>query len=146
MLHTTIMSTATSNKARIKGRLEAARTFIVFIIIGGVAFLVSLFFDFSLCPIYNITGLPCFSCGMTRAFRSLPNIRQALWYHPLFFIVLGIPFMAFLKEKPRNIVAIVLLAMLIVLWVIRMIFLFPDTSPFEYNANSLFEVILRLFR
>jgi len=80
---------------------------------------------------------------MTRAFRSLPDFRQAFWYHPLFFVVLLIPFLAFVGERKRNIISIGLIVLLVGLWVVRMVVLFPDTAPFEYNSNSLFEVIRR---
>jgi len=126
-------------------RLEAAKTFIVFTIIGGIAFVVSLFFDFSLCPIYNITGIPCFSCGMTRAVKSLPDIRQAFFYHPLFFILILIPPMAFLSEEKRNKIYIAMAVLLVGVWIIRMIIMFPHTPPMNYNSNSLFEFIRRLF-
>ncbi|MCL2572248.1 MAG: DUF2752 domain-containing protein [Defluviitaleaceae bacterium] len=103
--------------------------------------MVSLFFDFSLCPIYNITGIPCFSCGMTRAVRSLPDIRQAFFYHPLFFILALIPPMAFLSEKKRNKIYIIMAVLLVGAWIIRMIIMFPHTPPMNYNNNSLFELI-----
>ena len=116
---------------------QATKVYVIFIIIGGMAFLASLFADFSLCIIYNVTGVPCFSCGMTRAFMSLPDIPLAFAYHPLFFTVPLIPFLAFFPEKSRNIASCIFIVVFISVWVIRMLVLFPHTPPMEYNYNAL---------
>ena len=43
----------------------------------------------SLCPFYNITGLPCPGCGLTRAFVSLGHGQwlQSLHWHPLGWLI-----------------------------------------------------------
>ncbi|MCL2398611.1 MAG: DUF2752 domain-containing protein [Defluviitaleaceae bacterium] len=129
------------NAGRFKASRKTLAIYIIFIAIGGISFIVSLFADVSICLIYNVTGIPCFSCGMTRAFGSLPNIRRALAYHPMFFTVPFIPLLMLVPVKIRNIAAALFIVLLIGIWVIRMILLFPYYEPMIYNENSLFEYI-----
>lgn len=39
----------------------------------------------SICPFFNITGIPCPGCGLTRSFVCLAHghVREALLWHPL---------------------------------------------------------------
>ena len=121
---------------------ESVKIYVILMIIGGITLVVSLFTDVSLCIIYHVAGIPCFSCGMGRAFRNLPDIRLAFAYHPLFFTVPFIPLLTVVNAKIRNIASVVLIILFIGVWILRMILLFPHTPPMEYNYNSLLE---RLF-
>lgn len=50
-----------------------------------------------ICPIYNLTGMSCPTCGVTRMLTEIVttfNIYQAFRYNPVMFIVL--PFMSVL--------------------------------------------------
>ena len=144
--------TMTRSAAKIKSKFkklgsasEPIKFYLIFMIIGGITLGVSLFTDVSLCIIYHITGIPCFSCGMGRAFRSLPDIRPAFAYHPLFFVVPFIPLLAVVNARVRNIASVVLIVLFIGVWIVRMVLLFPHTAPMEYNYNSLLEFIRSLF-
>jgi len=140
------------NAAKIKSKRtksdsisESVKIYVIFIIIGGITLGVSLFTDISLCGIYHMTGIPCFSCGMGRAFRSLPDIRLAFAYHPLFFMVPFIPLLIIVNARVRNITSVALIILFIGIWIVRMVLLFPHTAPMEYNYNSLLEFILTKF-
>jgi len=140
------------NKTKIKSKRkqsnavsESVKIYVVFMIIGGITLGVSLFTDVSICGIYHVTGIPCFSCGMGRAFRSLPDIWMAFAYHPLFFTVPFIPLLMIANDKVRNIASVILIIVFVGVWIIRMILLFPHTAPMEYNYNSLFEIIVARF-
>ncbi|RYX83228.1 DUF2752 domain-containing protein [bacterium] len=39
----------------------------------------------SVCPFFNMTGMPCPGCGLTRSFVSLAHahVREAFLWHPL---------------------------------------------------------------
>ena len=126
------------------------KTYIILMIIGGVALVSSLFVSFSLCPIYNITGIPCPSCGMTRAFASLiaGNFGIAFWEHPLFWSVPLIPLLMLekLPKKLNGALLITLIGLFAAVWIVRMVLFFPDVSPMVYNENSLFEFLRGLLR
>ncbi len=66
------------------------------IIALGVALLLPLgAVDVSICVFYNMTGLPCPGCGLSRSLHSFVHLQpgHALMYHPLgFFGALGAVF------------------------------------------------------
>jgi len=101
------------------------KIFAILAIIGGIAFVLSLFFDLNICVVYNIIGLPCPACGMTRAFMSAAklNFRQAFSYHPLFFLVPIIPFFAWerIPKKFRDIFCIAMTFLFFAVWIFRII-------------------------
>lgn len=118
-----------------------------------IAILLLLFFllDGDLCLFKNLFGLPCPSCGMTRAYISLVrlDIKTAFYYHPLFILPLIIAIILLFKNS-RFIAKIyknewfwiIVLLLTVSVWIIRMIMLFPDNSPMDFNENSLLFRIL----
>ena len=123
------------------------KTYLALAIIGGIAFVLSLFLGISPCVIYLVVGLPCPACGLTRAFISLLwlDIWQSLAYHPLLILVPFVPLLMLdrIPHKWRNILAFAVLAIFVVTWIIRMVLLFPDTPPLDRNHDSVFS---RLFQ
>lgn len=118
----------------------------IFIILLGFASLVIVSqTQKSICIIYNTSGIPCPSCGITRAFLSVVkfNFAQAFKFHPLFPVV-PILFYSYLKGKQKLLIAICLL--FIFVWVIRMILYFPGVEPMNYNNSSIFGIILDYFK
>ena len=117
------------------------KTYFLLAIIGGIALGLSLLFGISPCIIYHVAGIPCPACGLTRAFISLARLDfgQAFAYPPLFLAVILLPFLAFERISPkwRNILSFSLLGVFIVVWIVRMVLLFPDTPPMTFNENSL---------
>ena len=125
---------------------QVIQLYITLLLVGVVAIGVSLFTNFGVCILYSIVGIPCPACGMTRAFFSLPNIRQAFFFHPLFFTVPLVPFMALASPKVRNIISAALIALFIGVWVVRMVTMFPHTPPMNYNYGSWLQRLLDWWR
>jgi hypothetical protein len=57
----------------------------------------------NVCLFNLVTGLPCMTCGLTRAFHalSLGHLRQALAYHPLSLILYSVTVFHFLVASLR---------------------------------------------
>ncbi len=122
--------------------------FISGLIIGGFLILG----NDKLCLFHNITGFPCPGCGMTRAFlRFLSgNMKGALYYHPLFW---SIPFLfsaVFLskyslflqKLKQNDLFWIIIAAIFLLVYLIRLYYMFPEHEPMDFNENAVF---IRIF-
>ena len=121
------------------GEIKPIVTIVLTIAAVGILSLAAAYFaEISLCPVYNLVGIPCPSCGMTRAwaFALQGRAGEALAYQPMFWVVILLPFLA-LKRKVINIAALSILVMLIAVWAVRMLCLFPHTEPMTINDNAL---------
>ena len=127
----------TNNVANSNNWREACKIYIFLAVVGGISFVVSLFTTISLCVFYLVTGIPFLSCGMSRAFMSLPDVGQAFFYHPLFFTVPFIPLLVVVSPKVRKIATIVLILLFVGQWLIRLYLMFPHTAPMNCNEQSL---------
>jgi len=108
----------------------------------------------SLCLSKAVIGFPCPGCGMTRA--NLHFIKgefsSAFSLHPLFLAVdVYILFVAYyifmlnLREsKTVKISAMIFAVLLFLVYIYRMIILYPDIEPMVYNYNSLFYRLFHL--
>ena len=121
---------------------RVVKLYLILAAVGGFALAMPLLAGVGPCILYYAVGIPCPACGMTRAFISLPDVGQALVYHPLFFTVPFIPLLGFLPERRMNIGAVVLIVLFLGVWVVRMVLFFPHTQPMVLNENSLVHVIL----
>ena len=102
-------------------------------VIGAAAFAVSLY-QFTVgsgCLLLDLTGIPCPSCGMTRATLCVlfGRFTAAFGYNPVFWIpytIAGLGALSlFMKKRRRAILycIIALLAVFIAVWIIRVAFL-----------------------
>ena len=124
-----------NNLKKLTGNKNLLIFFLILVIISA-PFAFSYFIG---CPIRLITGIPCPSCGITRAYISLLNgdLSKAFYYHPLFFllpIALVLVILLLLNEKkrsgkftrPLNIISISLLSVYILTYLVR---LFTKSIP-----------------
>ncbi len=108
----------------------------------------------SMCLIRLTTGLPCPTCGMTRAALSLLRLdfRTAFTYHPMIFVVIpalisgAILILTGKASKKRHLPWLIALAVsLFIVYVVRMVLFFPDKEPMVFDPNSLAGFLIRLF-
>lgn len=105
------------------------------------------------CPVKLITGMPCPGCGMTRAGFAVLRLDfvEALKYNPLIFIFPIIVWIIVFNERPiiskiykNNIFWTIILIMVVSVYVLRLIFVYPDV-PMDYYENNLIKFIISLF-
>ncbi|MCL2386077.1 MAG: DUF2752 domain-containing protein [Defluviitaleaceae bacterium] len=126
----------------------------LYAVLGLLFWLAVSAFAGTLCWIQALIGFPCPSCGSTRAAIELVqgNFFTALQWHPLILLSLVLlPYAVFriatAKHKPLSSVEKYILlgigALYIVVFIVRMIFLFPHTPPMVMHDGT---VIRRIFR
>lgn len=93
------------------------------------------------CPVYEIIGIPCPACGITRAYRLFfsGHIREAFFMHPLFLLPIVFLFPKFRNKKT----VIIVIAVFILVYILRFRILFPSIEPFEFNRDSAFGLFLK---
>lgn len=123
--------------------------------LAGASLLFYNHFHVVLCPLYNFAGIPCPMCGMTRAWLDLGRgkVKEAFKMHPLLLLApvlfLFIILSGSAKYARRRWVKAGLLlvcAIFILVWICRMILLFPGTEPMTFNHNAVIPRILDLLR
>ena len=77
------------------------------------------------CFFMSTIGFPCPGCGLTRAFVCFfsGDLRGALYYHPLFWLV-------------PIVLAVIILKRLFAGSAVRLALYFPHTPPFVLNPRS----------
>ena len=98
----------------------------------------------SICLIRGLTGIPCPSCGMSRAIIAFINgdIINAFKFHPLFWL----PFILFVlivfrrKFFKQIIIGAIILTMIV--YIFRMAMFFPNIDPMKYNEKSILNQII----
>jgi hypothetical protein len=97
-------------------------------VIGAVSIAYASVTGRSICPFLNITGIPCPSCGMTRACLRAARLdfRGAFEFHPLFWVIPVIPLLSFInergwiRERALSRCYIGLAVLTVVVWVVRL--------------------------
>ena len=113
-----------------------------------ILFLLLLLFGYQ-CPFQKITGLPCPGCNMTTSLYYLlkGNLNASFYYHALLIptLLVGIVCVLFgSNEKRMKAILMVWCAMMILYYIYRMIFVFPN-APMVYDTTSLiYQILLKI--
>ena len=94
------------------------------------------------CAVYRLLGVPCPGCGMTRAWLQALRLDFAgvFRWHPLFWTVPLIALALIFFGARRRWIHRGLIACLFlfaVVWVVRMLLLFPHTPPMTADPGGI---------
>lgn len=106
---------------------------------GGLVVLWAVFFG---CVVYQLLGIPCPGCGLTRAWLSLlrGDFSGAFRAHPLFwtlpFLVLLFLFAGRMSKKAVLILAVLAGVLFGGVYIARMVLYFPHQEPMTINRAA----------
>lgn len=94
----------------------------------------------TVCLIRGIIGIPCPSCGMTRAMKEFfdGNIIAAFRFHPAFWLPFMSTLLVCLNKKSLKRVLIISIVLLVCMYLFRMKVYFPNIEPMNINEKSIF--------
>ncbi len=122
--------------------MQKSQITIIFIVIALVSLIVYNLNGGSVCIFYNVYGLPCPTCGMTRAYIEIFNfnVKNAFVYHPLFWLV---PFLILSYKSKKYLYLIFII--FISIWFLRLYLYFPNgaNKVFNFNENAIFPKIYK---
>jgi len=122
--------------------------YIVFLSILYFGMKLNSFLTSTICFIRGSLGIPCPSCGITRACKLFlkGDLVGAFHMHPLFFIpiIVGILFLI-RKMHILNRYKYHLLILFLVVYVYRMSILFPNETPMIFNHKAILPRIFNMF-
>ena len=106
------------------------------------------------CPVVLLCGYPCPGCGITRAFLAFVTLHpvKAFHYNPVYPLWLAVLLAAFwiryVKGKSLKGLYYPLLftgIITLLVYIYRMIFIFPGDEPMVYVHENLFSIIRSFF-
>ena len=106
---------------------------------GGLVILWAVLFG---CVVYQLLGIPCPGCGMTRAWLSLlrGDFAGAFRAHPLFWTL---PFMGFwflfadrVPQKAAAALTVLACVLFAGVYIVRMVLYFPHEEPMTVNSSA----------
>lgn len=131
------------------------KPWIVAVVIFGLYYgLITLIDTGTRCVYKNLFGIPCPGCGMTRSYLHLlkGEWKEAFYDHPLFILVPVIVVLSILmlkqglSKRAHRILSVALLviaAVFILMYIYRMVLLFPDKDPLKFYDRGLYPTLYR---
>ena len=94
----------------------------------------------SICLIRGLIGVPCPSCGMSRAIIAVINgdIIKAFKFHPLFWLPFVASLLIVLKRRFFKQILAGAIILIMLVYILRMTMLFPHIEPMQYNEKAIF--------
>ncbi|MCD3202138.1 DUF2752 domain-containing protein [Clostridium botulinum C/D] len=102
----------------------------------------------SICIIRGFIGIPCPACGITRAYVSLikGHPLKAVYYHPLYILpIIILCFYKFNKDNFHKCLNVCVILAIIV-YFIRLYYMFPYNEPMQLNHNAILFKIIELIK
>ena len=142
--------------------MKKKKLLLLYFLIG--LFVIVMYFipdDHSLCIFRNITGFPCPGCGLTRAGRHLLHFdfQKSFEYHPLFvpliLILVLYSMQLFEIDTKTRLIArlmrdkrfwVLILCLFLIVYIVRIITLYPDRAPMIYDDKSLIQIFRQLLQ
>ena len=100
------------------------------------------------CPFYQVLGLPCPGCGMTRAMRFVltGQFARAYYMNPLVFVIILYALFCFFVRYVKGARMpwfgwgiLVIFGLMVVLYLTRMYLWFPLRTPYVYGYGNFME-------
>ena len=145
------MARKTNPKQTERSRVGRSVFIFIFIALFGLIVLFTALTGRSLCVVYSGFGVPCPSCGMTRAWLHVLHGRfgDAFRFHPLWWAVpfVILPYVPFKNKKIppqiRNQFFVAFIVLFASVWAVRMALYFPHTPPMDFNRRAVAPTIFR---
>jgi hypothetical protein len=126
------------------------------IIIAALFWIISSIITKTACLSSAYVGLPCPACGITRSVTSLlrGDFAESFFLYPLLLpiiAVIGFSLWARVfkrgdfRKRYAEKALLVLIALILIVYVIRMFLFFPDTEPMEVNKNGILQNFIIFF-
>ena len=102
----------------------------------------------TICLIRGLTGMPCPSCGITRAIIAVlnGNFIEAFKLHPLFWMPFVTVILIILNRKYYKWILIGAIVIFIGVYIVRMSIFFPDIEPMKYNERAIINQLISKIR
>ena len=104
------------------------------------------------CPIKFLTGISCMGCGMTRSYYALLslNFKDAIYYHPLFFIppiiLLLILFKKHIPEKFFKTLIFISVTLFVITYFYRLFFMDTPIVVCHIKSGFIYKFIYKIYQ
>lgn len=107
------------------------------------------------CAFRYLTGFPCPGCGTTRACIEFfeGHLVEAFYWHPLFWLTPILLLVSTIKgsvifknEKLNHGFWLLITVIYLSVFAVRMVLLFPNTAPMDYNYDSILAQVIDFIR